>query len=67
MGNKITVTIERDYGDCGNREGGCSGWESVEVIATDGKRTESAKQSSCFGTSDAECFAEVINKWVNQC
>lgn len=59
----VTVTIERDYGDCGNMDGGCSGWESVEVIATDGKHTESAKKSSCFGVSEAECFQEVLNKW----
>jgi hypothetical protein len=67
MRNKITVTIERDYGDCGNREGGCSGWESVKVMATDGLRTVSHKQSSCFGTSEAKCFAEVMNKWAAKC
>jgi len=59
----ITVTIERDYGECGHMDNGCSGWESVEVIATDGERTERHKQASCFGTSEIECFEYVMNKW----
>jgi hypothetical protein len=59
----ITVTLERDYGECGHEDAGCSGWESIEVIATDGVRTESHKQAGCFGTSEIECFEYVMNKW----
>ena len=64
MQPRITVEIVEDYGDCGYTDNGCSGWESVEVIATDGIRRESSKRVGCFGVSVRECFEEVINNWV---
>ena len=61
----IKVSIVRDYGDCGHMDNGCSGWESVEVIASDGVREVRCKQESCFGVSEQECFEKVMNDWIN--
>jgi len=62
---KINIEINEDYGECGHMDNGCSGWSSIEVIATDGVRTESSKQESCFGVSLQQCVEDVINKWAD--
>ena len=61
--SNIQVTIEEDYGDCGNQEGGCSGWTSIKITATDGSKTISVKDSSCYGVSQEKLIAELLEKW----
>ena len=61
--SNIQVTIEEGEGDCGNREGGCSGWTSIKITATDGSKTISVKDSSCYGVSQEKLIAELLEKW----